>query len=126
MEPGKITIWERIERPAAAPRSVLSHQQIAAAAVELADAEGLDSLSMRRLAARLGVAAMAIYRYVSSKQELLELMVDATFAESQEGMGEAPCGWRDVLRAMARQNRARMLRHPWLAQAHSQALTALT
>jgi AcrR family transcriptional regulator len=127
MDAGKITIWERIERPAAAPRSTLSHRQIAAEAVELADAEGLDAVSMRRLAAKLGVAAMALYRYVTSKQELFELMVDEAYAESQDGMPDEPCDdWRGVLRAMARANRARMLRHPWLAQAHSQALTALT
>ncbi len=127
MEAGKITIWERIERPAAAPRSVLSHEQIAAAAIELADAEGLESVSMRRLAAKLGVAAMALYRYVTSKQELLELMVDAAYAESQQGLPPEPCGdWRGVLRAMAHANRARLHRHPWLGQAYSQALTALT
>ena len=124
-EPGKITIWERIERPAAAPRSVLSHAQIAVAAIELADTEGLESVSMRRLAGKLGVAAMALYRYVSSKQELMELMVDAAFAASQDEVTE-PADWRSVLRGMAWANRARMLRHPWLQQACNLALTALT
>jgi len=128
MEPDKATVWERIERPATAPRAVLSHAQIAAAAVELADAEGLDAVSMRKLAGRLGVAAMALYRYVSSKEELLELMVDAVHADCGP-LPDDPAvigDWRKILRGMALQNRARILRHPWLPKATTQALTALT
>ncbi|MDX3103543.1 TetR family transcriptional regulator [Nonomuraea angiospora] len=69
-------LWARLERPAPALWQMLTPQRIATAAVGIADAEGLDAVTMRRLATELGVAPMAPYRYVSGKDELLELMVD--------------------------------------------------
>jgi len=82
------------------PRSTLTPQRIAAAAVAIADTEGLDAVTMRRLAADLGVAPMAAYRYVSGKDELLELMVDHVYGELtlpsetkgwRESCGSSPC-----------------------------------
>ncbi|MCW2915757.1 MAG: TetR family transcriptional regulator [Actinomycetia bacterium] len=121
----RLSIWERLEHPTPAPRASLTHGQIGAAAVEIADAEGLDCVSIRRLAGRLGVAPMALYRYVSSKEEIFELMVDAVHAGGADF--EAASGdWRAVMRAAAHGTRAIMLRHPWLGRVSSQAVTVLT
>ncbi|MEY9926439.1 AcrR family transcriptional regulator [Catenulispora sp. GP43] len=117
------TIWERIDAPRTA-RSTLTHEQIAEAAVALADAEGLDAVSMRRLAERLGVATMALYRYVDSKDELLELMTDAVTAATP--LTADPADWRAIFREAARRRRETALAHPWLPAAHAQVPTTLT
>jgi AcrR family transcriptional regulator len=124
-EPRRVGLWERLERPLRAPRATLSHERIARAAVELADAEGLDAVSMRRLAGGLGVAAMALYRYVDDKEELLRLMVDAVYGEIAASVTDEP-GWRRMLAGHAHRSREVMLRHPWLAQLTSGHLTVLT
>ncbi|MFD3522807.1 TetR/AcrR family transcriptional regulator [Streptomyces sp. NPDC058653] len=108
-------LWERLERPAPAPRATLTPARIAAAAVELADREGLDAVTMRRLAGELGVAPMAAYRYVTGKDELLELMADFVYGEMRQD-GEAG-DWREALRGLAVRTRAVRLRHPWLSRA---------
>jgi AcrR family transcriptional regulator len=79
----------------------------------IADADGLEAVSMRRLAAELGVAAMSLYHHVADKDELLELMADAIAAEMVVP-GEMPGHWRDALRAIAHGTRDTFLRHPWL------------
>lgn len=110
----EVSLWERLERPAAAPRTALSPQRIAAAAVEVADAEGFGAVTMRRIAKELGVAPMAAYRHVSGKDDLLALMVDRVSAE--QAVPDELTGWREVLRANALAARDMMLKHPWLAQ----------
>ncbi|WP_316526195.1 TetR/AcrR family transcriptional regulator [Kitasatospora brasiliensis] len=107
----QVSLWERLERPAPAPRTTLTAHRIAEAAVAIADAEGLDAVTMRRLAADLGVAPMAAYRYVSGKDELIELMVD--FVYGQLPLGAPAEGWRDTMRALAVHLRAMHLAHPW-------------
>ncbi|WP_329235710.1 TetR/AcrR family transcriptional regulator [Actinoallomurus sp. NBC_01490] len=118
----KPTLWERLEGPGRGPRPALTHQQIAAAAVEIADAEGLGAVSMRHLAERLGVATMSLYRYVTGKDEIYELMLDAVMAEIALPEG----GWREVADAYARQFRAVSLRHPWTIQAFTRVPMALS
>lgn len=86
-----------------------------AAALDLADAEGLDAVSMRRLAGELGVGAMSLYSHVAGKDELLELMADRIFAEFLAP--ELPADWREALRTIARRTRTAMLHHPWLVPA---------
>lgn len=117
------TIWERLDAPRGT-RATLTHEGIAEAAVALADAEGLDAVSMRKLAERLGVATMALYRYVNSKDELLELMTDAVIPS--EGLVADPYDWRAVFREAARRRRATALAHPWLPAAQAQVPTTLT
>ncbi|KAB8187744.1 TetR/AcrR family transcriptional regulator [Microbispora catharanthi] len=113
------SIWQRMQRPARPPRAALTHAQIGAAAVEIADAEGLDAVSMRRLAERLGVATMGLYRYVRGKDDVIELMVDAVYAEEARA-GEGS-DWREVLRVSALRLRALTLRHPWLVETTAQS-----
>jgi AcrR family transcriptional regulator len=96
-------------------RPVLNEQKIVRVAVDLADAEGIDALSMRRIATELGSGTTSLYRHIAGKDELIELMVDAVYGEPPTPPG--PCDdWRAGLAAVARSFRASLLRHPWLAQ----------
>ncbi len=106
--PGRV--WGR-ERPTPR-RQAPTVGRIVEASIALADAEGLDALSMRRVAADLGSGTTSLYRYVAGRDELLELMVDAIAGETEP----APLtgDWRADLAAMARAHRATLLRHPWL------------
>ncbi|WIX86324.1 GntR family transcriptional regulator [Amycolatopsis sp. DG1A-15b] len=93
----------------------LTREQLVRTAVAIADTEGLGALSMRGVAARLGVAAMAPYRYVRGKDELVLLMADAAFGEG--GYPAKPSGdWRERLTLGGRTLWALFRRHPWLAQ----------
>jgi AcrR family transcriptional regulator len=98
------------------PRPRLEVPAIVAAAVKLADAEGIGAVTMRRLADRLGLASPnALYTYVPSKAELVDLVVDACFAafELDTAVLSPDIGTR--VRAIADANRALLRRHPWLA-----------
>lgn len=96
----------------------LNRSDIVAAAVRIADAEGLEALSMRRLAASLGSGVMSLYRHVASKEALDLLMRDAVFAERPLPR-TAPTGWRPRLEVSGRTLWALYRRHPWLAQTPS-------
>jgi AcrR family transcriptional regulator len=100
------------------PRPGLDVDRIVAAAVELADAEGLAALSMRRVAAVLGVGAMTLYTHVPGKGELVDLMLDHVLGElypdGPDAGGPATAGdWRARLTAVARANWDLFVRHPW-------------
>jgi AcrR family transcriptional regulator len=116
-------LWARLERPAPAPRQALTPRRIATAGVKIADEDGLDAVTMRRLAAELGVAPMAPYRYVQGKDDLLQLMVNHVYDDMRLPSEQ---GWRDTLRALALQTRELMLRHVWLAGLPPTATLALT
>lgn len=96
------------------PKPSLDVGRILAAAVRLADAEGLRAVSMRRLAAELGVPPMTLYGHVPGKGELVDLMLDTTLGELYPDEQAATSGnWRARVDAVARENRAFLLRHPW-------------
>ncbi len=106
-------IWARPERAGRGPRPAHSRAEIAEAAVRLADAEGLDGVSMRKVAAEIGCGTMSLYNYVPAKEDLYELMIDAVGGEY--AYPDRPSGdWRSELTALARQTRAIMHRHPWV------------
>lgn len=94
-----------------APRNSLTQERIISAALELADTEGLEGLTIRRLADRLGVGTMSIYHYVPTKEALLDALVNAVFAELH--VPETTRPWREELDARARSMRAALARHPW-------------
>ncbi|MCC8245993.1 TetR/AcrR family transcriptional regulator [Saccharothrix luteola] len=96
-------------------RKDLGVDRIVAAAVHLADTEGLAALSMRRVADALGVGTMSLYTHVPGKAELLDAMVDAVHGETPRP-ADVPGGWRGRLARIARDNRDLHLRHPWLLQ----------
>ncbi|SDM50727.1 TetR/AcrR family transcriptional regulator [Allokutzneria albata] len=102
-------IWSRPERT----QPHLSRSKITAAAIALADERGVDALSMRQLAAELGCGTMSLYRHVRTKDELLDLMVDAVVGEGRADL--RPTGdWRADLRRIAHAEREVALRHPWV------------
>ncbi|MEU8675905.1 TetR/AcrR family transcriptional regulator [Streptomyces sp. NPDC048560] len=106
-------IWARPERAGRGPKPAFSRADIAAAAVRIADAEGLDAVSMRKVAAELGCGTMSLYNYVPRKEDLYELMLDAVSGGCD--LPEKPSGdWRADMMALARQARAMMHRHTWV------------
>ncbi|WOQ16587.1 TetR/AcrR family transcriptional regulator C-terminal domain-containing protein [Raineyella sp. W15-4] len=94
-----------------APRNTLTRDRVVAGAVDLADQEGLDALTIRALAARLGVRPMALYHHVAHKEAILDAIVDAVFAEVH--VPTATGRWRDELAHRSRSMRAALGRHPW-------------
>jgi AcrR family transcriptional regulator len=90
----------------------LTRERIVRAAMAVADDEGLDAVSIRRIAGELQARPMSLYTHIGSKGDLLELMHDAAVEETL--MGDVPADWREALRMRARYNRAAALRHPWL------------
>ncbi|MCX5015151.1 TetR/AcrR family transcriptional regulator C-terminal domain-containing protein [Streptomyces sp. NBC_00555] len=101
--------------PAPDPEQELSLDRIVRTAIEIADAEGLSALSMRGVAARLGVAAMSTYRYVPSKEDLVLHMADAAYGEDSYP-ADAPEDWRTRIELGARTLWSLYRKHPWLAQ----------
>jgi AcrR family transcriptional regulator len=102
------------EGPRRGPRPALSIDAVVASATELADAEGLDAVTMRGVAAALGVAPMTLYTYLPGKAELLDLMLDTVYARMDRAdHGDRP--WRARVDAVARENLALYRRHPWVA-----------
>ncbi len=125
-------VWERPEPPGRPTPSPLSRDRIVAAAIYLADADGLDAVSLRKVAATLDAGPMRLYRYLCTKEEMLDLMVDAVYGEivaaepplppeppavPGNSTASAPSsgGWRRDLRSHAHRTRAAALRHEWFA-----------
>ncbi|MFJ8433608.1 TetR/AcrR family transcriptional regulator C-terminal domain-containing protein [Kitasatospora sp. NPDC094019] len=96
------------------PRQAKSPAEIAAAAIAIADAEGVDAVTMRRVAQELAVSPMALYTYVPGKAELLDLMLDTVYAAMPRAVA-ADAGWRARVAAVAEDNRALHRAHPWIA-----------
>jgi AcrR family transcriptional regulator len=119
---GMALLWRSTAEPTArapGPRPGLTVDRIVAAATELADAEGLAALSMRRVAERLGVGTMSLYTYVPSKAELVDVMYDAACGEVAPAA--VPGGWRVALETIARATRDLYRRHPWMLQVMAMA-----
>ena len=95
----------------APPRQPLSRERVVRAAMALADAGGIDALTMRRLGDELGVEAMSLYRHVANKDDLIDGMTDAVFAEIELPFGATD--WRTAMRERAASVRAALSRHPW-------------
>src|ERR1700684_165947 len=113
LPPGLDLLWGRRERGKRGPRPGLSADAIVDAAVRVADTEGLDAVSMARVAAELGFTTMSLYRYVASKDELLQLMWNASALGAEELVIEGD-GWRPRLRTWAIIQRDMLDRHPWV------------
>lgn len=106
-----MTVWDRPEPP---PRPAsLDRERIVAAAVALADEGGLEAVSLRKVAARLDAGPMRLYGYISTKQELFDLMVDEVYAEILPEV--QPGDWREGMHINAHRTRRAALRHEWLA-----------
>ncbi len=107
----RMVVWERPEPPERPSPAPLSRERIVRAALRLADADGLEAVSLRKVAAALGAGPMRLYGYIATKEELLDLVVDAVYAEIRP-TGD---GWREVLRSLAESTRQAVHRHEWLA-----------
>ena len=108
-------LWRADERAARpGPRPRLSIDDVVDAATAAADEDGLEALTMRALAERLGVSPMTLYTYVPGKAELLDLMLDALYLAMPRPALDA--GWRERLRAVAHANRELFAAHPWAAR----------
>lgn len=127
--------WGMVANPQRGPKRELSHERIVEAAIELADAEGIGAVTMSKVAAALGFTTMALYRYVTSKDDLLELMLDASAGavlagtdreldDGRSGTGQAD--WRDELRRLATQLRSGYLDHPWIGDVQVSSALVLT
>jgi AcrR family transcriptional regulator len=108
-------IWARAEPGARRPR--YTREEIAATALEIADADGFEAVSMRRVAAELGAGTMTLYHYVRTKDELIALMDDAIMGEVLVPEGELSSDWREALAQVARRSRDAFVRHPWAFEA---------
>ncbi|MFW5415694.1 TetR/AcrR family transcriptional regulator [Nocardiopsis sp. CNT-189] len=116
-DPGRTLglLWGTKEQPRRGPRPKLTVPQIAAAAIRVADEDGLDALSMRRVAERLEVVPMSLYTYVPGKHELIDLMLDTVIGEvpPADGHEGEP---RARMERMAREDWAFFHRHPWVLE----------
>ncbi|GAA2605290.1 TetR/AcrR family transcriptional regulator [Dactylosporangium fulvum] len=104
--------WGLRARPGKGPKPGLTLERIVAAGVKIAETEGLGAVSMGRVATELGAATMSLYRYVTAKGELLDLMVDA--AAGQPPAAEPGEDWRSGLHRFAHAHLALLRRHPWV------------
>ena len=111
LTPALRRMWQHGRDGAEAARPGLSRARIVAAAVELADADGLGAVSMARVARRLGFTTMSLYRHVQGKEELLELMADAATGEPPRV--DPAAGWRAGLERWSRALVTALLEHPW-------------
>ncbi|CRK58781.1 Transcriptional regulator, TetR family [Alloactinosynnema sp. L-07] len=107
-------LWGHHPKPG---RSGLTVSAIVRAGIEIADADGLDAVSMRKVADQLSVGAMSLYRHVPGKDDLTALMVDSVYGELYDNDVEAATrvgGWREAMKFVAARNWDLYERHPWL------------
>ena len=116
--------WGMDEAPQRGPKRELTHETIVDAAIALADQGGLGGVTMQRVAEALGFSAMALYRYVASKDELIMLMQDRAMQLDGPWPVEAE-DWRTGLSDVAATLRARYQRHPWMLDVAMSATTAV-
>jgi len=115
LPPGLDLLWGRRGRGQRGPKPGLSVDAIVAAAIRIADAEGLEAVSMAHVADQLGFTTMSLYRHVTSKEELLQLMWNAS-AQGTEELVITGEDWRARLRMWAMVQREMIDRHPWITQ----------
>src|SRR5579875_3676318 len=92
-------------------KSRLTRERIASIALAIADKEGFEAVSMRRLAQELNVGTMSLYYYVKTKNDLIAMMDNALMAEAL--LPSLPKGWKRAISEIARQTHALFIRHPW-------------
>src|SRR3954451_19339323 len=107
-----LDMWTRAEPGSRKPR--FTRDEIAAVAIDIADAEGFDAVSMRRIAAELNAGTMTLYHYVRTKDELLTLVMDSLMAELIVPPEQMPSEWREAMMMIAHRSRSMIQRHPWI------------
>jgi len=104
-------VWLHPEPSERKPR--LTRAQIARAAIEIADAQGFDAVTMKRIAGALGAGTMTLYYYVRSKADLVALMQDAVFEDVVVRAEALPSDWREAVTLISRRSRDALVGHPW-------------
>lgn len=107
-------LWSGATKPKRGPRPKVTLGDIVAAAIAIADAEGLEAVSTRRVAEAVGISPMSFYTHVPGKAELLDLMVDAVISPMPEKPDFDPARWRDNVSLIANGYREFYLAHPWV------------
>ncbi|MGW3190904.1 TetR/AcrR family transcriptional regulator [Streptomyces ardesiacus] len=107
-------LWGSKDKPSRGPKPALSLEKIVRAAIEIADAEGIDGLSMQQVAGRLGFTTMSLYRYVPGKDQLVDAMMDA--ASGPPPQLPAAEGWRNRIERWVQALWVRYQQHPWMLQ----------
>jgi AcrR family transcriptional regulator len=116
MAAGIDTVWARDEEEASGPQP-LSRAAIVAAAIAIADADGLEAVSIRRLATKLDARPMSLYSHIGRKGDLIDLMVDEVMAGAIIPGGPPTDDWRSALRQIAQRTRESTRAHPWMIAA---------
>jgi AcrR family transcriptional regulator len=116
MAAGIDTVWARDEEQSSGPQP-LSRAAIVAAAIEIADADGLEAVSIRRLATKLDARPMSLYSHIGRKGDLIDLMVDEVMAGAIIPGGPPTDDWREALRQIAQRTRESTRAHPWMIAA---------
>jgi AcrR family transcriptional regulator len=112
MSGGMDTVWTRAEAREGTP--ALSRETIVAAAIEIADAEGIEAVSIRKLATRLKARPMSLYSHIERKGDLIDLMVDEVIGGFILPDGPPDDDWREGLRQIAQRTRETARAHPWI------------
>ncbi|MEV2223195.1 TetR/AcrR family transcriptional regulator C-terminal domain-containing protein [Nocardia vinacea] len=107
-------LWRVPAASVRGPKQRSSVDAVVTAAIEIADADGIGALTMRAVATKLGLTPMATYTYVPGKAELVDLMLDVVYREMPRA-DLAGLPWRDRVTTIAAENRAMLVRHPWVA-----------
>jgi AcrR family transcriptional regulator len=113
MAAGIDTVWARDDAQASGPQP-LSRQAIVEAAIEIADADGLEAVSIRRLATKLDARPMSLYSHIERKGDLIDLMVDEVMGGAIIPGGPPTDDWREALRQIAQRTRESARAHPWM------------
>ncbi len=113
MASGIDTVWTRDEEEATGPLP-LSRESIVAAAIEIADTDGLEAVSIRRLATKLGARPMSLYSHIERKGDLIDLMVDEVMGLAILPDPPPSDDWREDLRRIAQRTREATRAHPWM------------
>lgn len=112
-----MTTEPKVQKPKRLPRGALDRETVVAAALEIADRDGLSGVTMARVAEALGGSPMSLYRHLSDKQELLDAVADLALSEvpalAQDGRP-----WRVRLEEFAMASRRNSLRHPAVVEIH--------
>jgi AcrR family transcriptional regulator len=112
-------IWLRPEPSGRKPR--YTRAEIASTAIGIADAEGFDAVTMKRIASELGAGTMTLYYYVRNKADIVALMQDAIFEDVLVPDGKFPSGWRNAVALIAQRTRDALVGHPWAVNSLNQA-----
>ena len=112
-EMGIMDLWDLDSQAGKKPRMGLSVPAIVKTAIEIADTDGIETVSMERVAGELGFTKMSLYRHVSGKPELLSIMIESAVGEPPD-LSRVPGDWRARLEELVRQLTDVWRRHPWI------------